>query len=119
MEQKDFRSLIQTNETRSNLVSSIMMEMIISRTQDWLREIAQGLEIVSEEISEGDVIAEATDEPPSETFVDQVTDDTNPLTGNALQEESSTTSEISDTHAPGDQQDILENTEGVESPKFP
>ncbi len=48
MEQKDFRSLIQTDENRSNLVSSIMMDMLISRTQTRLRQIAQGLEIPEE-----------------------------------------------------------------------
>jgi trigger factor len=63
MEEKDFRRMLQTNEARSNLVSNVMVEMLIERTQERLRNIARGLvtevEPASSETSE--------DEPQPET----------------------------------------------------
>lgn len=43
MQEKDFQKMIQTDESRSNLVGNVMMEMLIERTQSHLRDIARGL----------------------------------------------------------------------------
>jgi trigger factor len=43
MQEKDFRKMLQTDESRTNLVSNIMMQLLIDRTQDRLRDIARGL----------------------------------------------------------------------------
>ena len=67
MEEKVFRNLIRTDENRTNLVSSIMMDMIISRTQTRLREIAQGIETAPEEAqTEAEVSLEASVEEEAE-----------------------------------------------------
>ena len=42
MEEKEFRKMLQTDETRNNLVGNVMMEMLIDRTQTRLRDIARG-----------------------------------------------------------------------------
>lgn len=62
MEEKDFRRMLQTNEARSNLVSNVMMEMLIDRTQARLRDIARG--IASEETQQN--AESAGDEPQLE-----------------------------------------------------
>jgi trigger factor len=43
MQEKDFRKMLQTDESRTNLVSNIMMQLLIDRTQDRLRDIARGI----------------------------------------------------------------------------
>jgi len=48
MQEKDFRSMLRDTGSRTNLVSNIMVDMLISRTQERLRDIARGIEIVSE-----------------------------------------------------------------------
>lgn len=63
MEEKEFRRMLQTNEARSNLVSNVMIEMLIERTQERLRNIARGLVTEAEpESSES-----SGDEPQPET----------------------------------------------------
>jgi FKBP-type peptidyl-prolyl cis-trans isomerase (trigger factor) len=63
MEEKEFRRMLQTNEARSNLVSNVMIEMLIERTQEQLRNIARGLVTEAEPES-----SESTgDEPQPET----------------------------------------------------
>ena len=114
MEQKDFRSLIQTNENRSNLVSSIMMEMIISRTQNRLREIAQGLEIAPAEGNEAG--AEPPDDSATEPTSDQAAGEIIPLVDNPAESEELSKSPVTgSTTAGNDQEDIDAETTGVEA----
>jgi FKBP-type peptidyl-prolyl cis-trans isomerase (trigger factor) len=63
MEEKDFRRMLQTNEARSNLVSNVMIEMLIDRTQERLRDIARGLVTEAEPTSSDS----SNDEPQPET----------------------------------------------------
>lgn len=113
MEQKDFRSLIQTNENRSNLVSSIMMEMIISRTQERLREIAQGLEIAQKEGTEAgaEPAVESTTEPASA----QTSGELIPVVESPVESEELSKSLVIDTTAAdSDPEEIEVDTTGVE-----
>ena len=113
MEQKEFRSLIQTNENRSNLVSSIMMEMLISRTQERLRVIAQGLEIAPEEGTETG--AEPTDNSATEPASDQTPDELSPVVERPVESEDLSKSPVIDsTVADSDPEEIEVETTGVE-----
>jgi hypothetical protein len=41
MPEKDFRKIVSSKESTSGLISNIMMDMVIERTKDRLREIAR------------------------------------------------------------------------------
>jgi FKBP-type peptidyl-prolyl cis-trans isomerase (trigger factor) len=69
MQEKDFRRMLQTSEARSNLVSNVMMEMLIQRTQQRLRDIARGLmpEVSPETEEPGAAESQPDDLPQAET----------------------------------------------------
>jgi trigger factor len=93
MEEKDFRRMLQTNEARSNLVSNVMVEMLIERTQERLRNIARGLvtevEPVSSETSEDEPQPETASETESPLPLESATESSEdtPDAGSVLAEQ--------------------------------
>lgn len=62
MEEKEFKKLLQSESSRTNLVGNVMMDLMMTRTTERLRQIARGIEIIPDspqdetggDISEGD-----------------------------------------------------------------
>jgi trigger factor len=47
MEEKDFNKLIRTDANRTNIIGNVMMDLMMSRTHERLRQIARGIETAS------------------------------------------------------------------------
>jgi len=66
MPEKDLKKLLNQDEARTEIVSKIMMDMLIARCQDRLREIARGLAVEAETEPE-ETTAEAEEAPTLES----------------------------------------------------
>jgi len=52
MEEKDLKKLLQNESSRTNLVGNVMMDLMMTRTNERLRQIARGIEIVPDSAQE-------------------------------------------------------------------
>ena len=67
MEEKDFKKLLQSESSRTNLVGNVMMDLMMTRTNERLRQIARGIEIVPDSPQDGtagDITESDTGEQP-------------------------------------------------------